>query len=89
MKKISQFISGNPRYNRFKKPLEAANVCDSARALANGRFTIVSFRTGLLTLSVSSPAEMQNLQSDSEEIISEVNKKLGRKLVEKIRYKIG
>lgn len=89
MKHIKYYLSNNPRYSRYKKPLEAAHVCDMARRQANGRFGVVSFRRGLLTLSVESPAAAANLNADSEKIIKELNKKIGHKAVERLRFKIN
>lgn len=88
MKKISDFISGNSRYSRLKKPLKAAKICECARTLARGRFEVVSFREGLLTVSVSSSAEAANLQAESESFINELNQKLEEKAVERVRFKI-
>lgn len=89
MKKIGQFIDHNSKYNALKKPLEAAGVCDEARALARDRFGVVSYKNGLLCLSCSCPAAAANLSAESEEIKNELNKKLGKKIVENIRFKIG
>ncbi len=88
MKKLSDYFSGDPRYSRLKKPLEAANVCDTTRSVAEGRFEVISFRDGLLTLSVSSPAQAANLSLESVKIISEVNEKLGEEKVERVRFKV-
>ncbi|MFA6493124.1 MAG: DciA family protein [Patescibacteria group bacterium] len=89
MKKVSDYFRDNPRYSRYKKPLEAANVCDTVRLLAHGRFEVVSFRSGLLTLSVSSSAAAANLSFESTQLISEINEKLGENKVEKVRFKIA
>lgn len=88
MKNIHDLLSHNPRYSRYKKPLEAANVCDTARSVAEGRFGVISFRDGLLTLSVSSSAQAANLHAESFEIIAEINQKLGEEKVERVRFKI-
>ncbi|MCL5407185.1 MAG: DUF721 domain-containing protein [Patescibacteria group bacterium] len=88
MKNISDYFSGDPRYNRYKKPLEAANICDTTRALAKGRFEVISYRAGLLTLSVSSPAQAANLNLESEKIINEINKKLGQNKIERLKFKL-
>lgn len=94
MKKISKFLSENPRYKRFQKPLEAAEVCDAARSIAcvpQGQYhayNIISFREGLLTLACSSSAHAANLQSGQNQIIDQINQKIGRKAVVRIRFKI-
>lgn len=88
MDNIKKFLSHNPKYNRYKKPLEAANVCDSARSVAEGRYDVISFRAGLLTLSVTSAAAAANLSLDSEKLKKEINTKIGEEMVKKLRFKI-
>jgi len=88
MDHINKHFRQIPRYARLQKPLEAANVCDAARALAHGHFGIISFKAGLLTLSVSSSSAANNLQMETYQIQKELNLKLGQELVEKIRIKI-
>lgn len=88
LKKINKIMGDNPRFKRFQKPLEAANVCQAARALGKGRFEVISFRGGLLTLAVSSGAQASNLQAESETLISEINEKLGKKMVERVRFRV-
>ena len=88
MQKINRIISNNPRYGRYKKPLMAAGICGKARELSRGRFGVISFKNALLTLSVKNSSEAANLQLESENLIDELNKKIGRKAVERIRFKI-
>lgn len=88
-KRINNILTRNPRYARLQKPLEAAKVCDIARKLANRRFGVISFKNGLLTLAVNSSAQAGNLQAESQEIIEEINQKIGERRVERIRFKIS
>jgi len=88
MIKIDNFISANAKYSRLARPLEAAHVCDTARGLADGRFEVVSFREGLITLGVHSSSEATNLRFISENIVRQINEKLGQEKVEKARIKI-
>ena len=89
MKKIGKFLDNNPRYKRLQKPLEAAEVCERARAISEGRFEVISFRNGLLTIACSSPAQAANLQTESQEIIDKINSKLGESKVKRMRFKIN
>lgn len=88
MRRINKILTENPRYRRFQKPLEAARVCEAAREIARHRFGAVSFKNGLLTLSVQSTNQAANLQSEKYLIIEKINKKIGKRAVEKIRFKI-
>ena len=88
MKKIGKMLSNNPRYRRIQKPLEAAKVCDVARTMARHRFEVISYKNGLLTVSVQSSAAAGNLQAESTEIIEKINRKIGESIVKKIRFRI-
>jgi len=88
MKKIDEFLKHNPKYRALHKPLEAARICDVARLQAHGRFSVVSFRQGLLTVAVSSSAAASNLHMDSQKIIDEINQKIGENSVKRIRFKL-
>ncbi len=73
----------------MQKPLEAARVCEIARQQSDGQYRLVSYKNGLLTLAVESPAQAANLQAESSEIIDKINEKIGKGVVEKIRFKIS
>jgi len=88
MDKIDKFMSANRKYLGLQKPLEAARVCDTARALANGRFEIVSYKEGLLTLGFVNAIESAHFNMASQKFIEELNTKLGDQKVKRIRYKI-
>ena len=88
MKHIKNYFDHEPKYNKLRKPLEAAEVCDAARLLANGRFEVISFRQGLLTLSVSNSSQAANLQMETQKIIDKINTKIGQEKVREIRFKI-
>jgi len=88
MDKINQFLSNNAKYVKLSKPLTAAKVCDTAREVSDGRFKVISFKDGLLTLGVENSSAAANLQMESDQIIDIVNQKLTRNLVRKIRIKL-
>lgn len=88
MDNINKFIKGNPKYKGLKKPLEAAKVCDTARLLGDGRFEVISYREGLLTIGVSSSSQAADVQMQSTKIIADINKKLEQNIVKRIRYKL-
>lgn len=88
MENINNFLSNNAKYIKLSKPLTAARVCETAREGANGRFSVVSFKQGLLTLGVTDPTAGTNLRFIEPEIIEEINTKLGQKMVEKLMFKV-
>lgn len=89
MKKIDRILKQDSRYKRWQKPLEAAYICQTARETASHQFEVVSFKNGLLTLAVDSPAQAANLHAESSAIIDKINEKIGKRVVERIRFKIN
>lgn len=88
MDHINKHFQQIPRYARLQKPLAAANVCDAARELGKGRFGVVSFKDGLLTLQANSPSAANNLRMELYQLQKELNTKLKQELVKQIRIKI-
>jgi predicted nucleic acid-binding Zn ribbon protein len=88
MDKIDKILTRESRYKRFQKPLEAANICAAGASCVDARYNIVSFRNGVLAVGVRSSAEAANLQMKSGQILECVNKKLGKEIVKRLRYKI-
>jgi len=88
MDHINKHFDHIPKYFRLQKPLQAADVCGKARELADGQYDVISFNDGLLTLSTTSSAAASNLRMKTFEIQNEINEKLGKELVKKVRIKI-
>lgn len=88
MEQINKLIKTNAKYKRLQKPLEAAKICEIARALSRGRFGAVSFCRGVLCLSVESSTQAANLVLESEKIISALNQKIGQPAIKRLRFKI-
>ena len=89
MDNISKFLKHNSKFQRLAGPLRAAQICDTARGLADGRFDVLSFKDGLITLRVSSAPAAADLQLQSQKIINSINEKVGQKFVQRIRWKIS
>ena len=89
MDKIGRILGGESRLKRFQKPLEAANVCAAGATCVDARYSIISFKNGLLAVGVKSSAEAANLQMKSGQILECINTKLGKEIVKRIRYKIS
>lgn len=88
MDKINKLFTSNSKYSKLLKPLAAARVCDTARAVADGRFTVLTYVDGLLTVGCDNPFLATNLKMDSPKLIAEINAKLGDEEVKKIRFRI-
>ena len=89
IEKFSKILSSDPRFKRYQKPLEAAEICDAARQVSEDHYSVISFRGGLLTVGVASSFEAANLQTQIGEIIEKINGKIGESKVERVRFKIS
>lgn len=81
-------MRANSKFVKLAGPLRAAQVCDAARLLADDRFEVVSFCEGLLTLGVPNSAAANDLRLKSKDVMTQINAKLGKDWVEKIRIKL-
>ena len=63
----------------------SAEICFWAEKLGKGSFAPISYARGVLKVSVSSAPAASELQIRQEEIISQINKKIGREIVRSIR----
>ncbi|MFA5158265.1 MAG: DciA family protein [Patescibacteria group bacterium] len=63
----------------------ASQICFFASEYGRGSFEATSFSKGVLKLSCKDSIDAGEVQMMSEEIIAHVNKKIGRKVVSKIR----
>ena len=63
----------------------AAFVCHMANEVSNGRFKVVSFKNGTLTLAASSSAAAQDLKFQQAELLDQINQKLKTSLVKSLR----
>ena len=88
MEDINNLLSGNQRFKKLAGPLRAAQDCDEARLLASDRFTVISFREGLLTVGVGNSAAAGDLRFQLENIKKELNTRLGSEWVERVRIKL-
>jgi hypothetical protein len=88
LSRANDFLRDNAKYIKLSKPLKAAAVCDAARLVAQGRFAVISFKDGLLTLGINNSSEANNLQLESSQIMEIINKKLGNAEVQKLKFKI-
>lgn len=88
MEGIDKLIKSNSKFKKLVGPLKAAQICDTARDQADGRFTVISFRDGLLTLGAPNSAAANNLKFELENIKEQINQKIDQPWVERIWIKI-
>ena len=63
----------------------SAEICFLAEEWGNGRFEAISYSKGILKLSVVGSSAASELSMKKEELISYLNKKLGREHVKQVR----
>ena len=63
----------------------AAFVCHVASEVSNGRFKVVSFKNGTLTLAASSSAAAQDLKFQQAELLEQINHKLNHTYITTVR----
>lgn len=73
----------------LQKPAQAAQVVSLANELSKGRFQAVSFTRGLLTVSCPNSIVAQEIQMSSHKLIAEINSRLSKPLVNRLRFRIG
>lgn len=88
MKKISQILPARLKHYNLDKAATSALVCNTALEISQSKFVPVSFRDGLLTLRVENSQQSVQLRFKTPQIIEEINYKLGRKVVQKLRIKV-
>jgi len=63
----------------------SAEICFWAEKLGNGSFKPISYSRGILKVSVSSAPAASELQIKQEDIITQINQKIGRDIIKQIR----
>lgn len=63
----------------------SAEICFMAEKWGNGRFCAISFSKGVLKLMVEGSSAASELSMEQENLISFVNKKLGKNSVKSVR----
>ncbi len=63
----------------------SSQICFYAQEYGKGSFEIISYSRGVLKLCCKDSIDAGEVQMMSDEIISHVNKKIGRQIVKRIR----
>lgn len=70
------------------KVATAAYVCGQAKEIGRGDFVPISFKAGVLKVSVASGAKAHMLRLDQEDLIKKINEKLKSSQVKKIIFRV-
>jgi len=73
----------------FNRRLTAAAVVKVARELAGGRYQVISHQAGCLKIGVQNYDEVTSLLLKKDEIINQINQRLGSEIVKEIKIVFG
>jgi len=73
------------RKNSIYNQAQAARICYEAKKLYGYLFEPISFKNGVLKVSVPNGIVAQEVQAQSEEIIKKINQVIGSNQIKKIR----
>lgn len=86
--KINNLVSNRMNKHGFREQAEAARICFEADKLYSHLFNVISFRDGVLTVSVKNNIEAQQIQMQSKKIIDSLNKKLENDIIKRIKFRV-
>lgn len=80
----------NARANKYglKNVADAARICFEAKAVSDGEFEPISFRNGILTISVANNILASKIQMKSSSIIKKINQKVGGEKIKRVKFRI-
>jgi len=67
---------------------KAAGVIKKQKLFPRGGFEVIQFRNGSLFIKVKSSSVASKINSNSEELIKEINQELGKDLVKKLSFRL-
>ena len=85
---ISQILSRRINAMGLSKQFAAARVCAMADGVGKGEFRSISFKNGVLKISVDSNARAHLIKLREQTIIAEINEKLKNRDVGKIVFEV-
>jgi len=88
MEKIKNILVGSKSRYNIAVEMNASRICYVAKEASDGVFEPISFKDGLLTIKAANSIVAQEIQLESTQIIKKINQKLGKNMVDRIRFKI-
>lgn len=86
--KVSKLLERKIKKKRTSNPLLCSAICYTALKVGDDLFKPISFKDGILSVSVSDSSSAQVVQLSQAQIIEKINQKLGQEIVKKIRIKV-
>jgi predicted nucleic acid-binding Zn ribbon protein len=87
MQPIKDLLSQAMRRYGLNLEITAAHICEIASQTGQGKFQALSFREGVLTVNVINAVQATELQIQKQQLIKEINQKIGREVILKIKFK--
>lgn len=88
LRPLGDSLSNWSNRREFSRRLAAATVVNAANDVGAGRFRAASFRGGTLLVEIPSASVRYLLQPEVPVIITAINTKLGRHVVEAIKFRL-
>jgi len=85
---VSKLLEKKIKKRESPNPFLSSAVCWHALKTGKDLFKPISFKDGVLLVSVSDSSSASAVQLSQAQIIEEINQKLGQGIVKKIRIKV-
>lgn len=86
--KVDEIIDRRAKYYGLHDQIEAARICFEAKRLYTIQLEPISFKNGILTVSVKKSTEAQELQFKEKEVIKKLNQKIGQEVVKHLKFRL-
>lgn len=88
MDDIRQSLKKAISHYGLSRQAEAASICSLAESVSDGQWRAVSYKNGKLKILVDSNEQAYLIKLKSAQIISQINKKIGKEMIEKLIFKV-
>jgi len=85
MEKLDKILASALAKKKLSGTVRSAQICFYADEWGNGRFQAISFSRGILKVAVNSSPAASELEIQKENLIENLNKRLGNKVVHSVR----
>ena len=85
--KINKVVPKIIKSHNLSQAMEAAYICRIAEQTASKEFVPIIFKNGILTIVAKDHIRAQELQLNCQNIITKINRALGKDIVKKLRFR--
>lgn len=85
MEKLDKILRHRLAQRGLSETAEGAQICFLVEKWGKSHCQPISFSKGVLKVSTASSSEASELQMEAEQLIEYLNKKMGKKIVQRVR----